>query len=246
MIGIRASNGLGDAVHLRAVVLHLLARGERVKVFTSFPVVFDDLPIEIDGLMDGDEFEGLRHFRHKLGAEGSEIDNFTGCCRSAGMMGPIDLQAEWKVRNPALLNTIIDAAKGKSIFVYQPRKIAKNQPQQLLRPARKTYNAFIADHHDHFRIKLGQPPYCEDDRDAPCEMDLFGKTSIKDAFDIATIGDLFFGESCFVPMVGEAMDKRYAIMFTRRALNSDDRVRYMTPARLFHKKHLATAVYDES
>lgn len=246
MIGIRAPNGLGDAVHLRAAVLHLLASGEQVKVFTSFPVVFADLPVEIAALGEGDTFDGLRHFYHKLGVGAADVDNFTGSCRRADIVEPVALRAEWTVKNSALLDSIRDAAKGRSIFVYQTRKAAKNSAQRLLCPDRESYNGFIAEHHDHFRIKLGQPPYCEDDRSAPCELDLFGKTSISDAFDIATIGDLFFGESCFVPMIGEAMDRRYAIMFTRRALNSEDRVRHMTPGRLFHKKHLATAVYDES
>lgn len=98
-------------------MLHLLARGEKVKVFTSFPDVFDDLPIEIAALVAGDEFGGVRHFRHKLGAEGSEIGNFTGCCQSAGIAEPIELKIDWKVNNPALLNTICDAAKGRKSVV---------------------------------------------------------------------------------------------------------------------------------
>lgn len=244
MIGIRAARGLGDAIHLRAGVLHLLRRSEQVKVFTPFPVVFADLPVATAPVADGDAHEGLLHFAGRL-SRAEDTDNFTASCARAGLSG-VDLRMDWKVKNPALLSLILDASKGKPILVYQPRKIARNPAQELIRPALNAYNGFIADHHDHFRVRLGQPPYVEMDRSAPCEFDLFGKTSIPDAFDIATIGDLFFGESCYVPMLGEAMDRKYAIMFTRRALNSSDRVANMKPSRLFHKKHLATAVYDES
>jgi hypothetical protein len=243
LIGIRASGGLGDAIHLRAAVLHLMRRGP-VTVFTPFPDVFLGLDVTVAGQGEGDAHEGLLHFSHKLTP--SDLDCFTGSCRRAGIHEAIPLRVDWRVRNPDLLSRILDAAGGRPIFVYQPRKIARNASQELLRPDRAVYNAFIADHHHHFRIRLGQPPYVEDDRSAPCELDLFGKTSIPDAFDLATIGDVFFGESCYVPMIGEAMDKTYVIMFTRRALSSKDRVAHMTPQRLFHKKHLARAIFDET
>lgn len=245
MIGIRGPKGLGDAVHLRAAVLHLLHRGEEVKVFTKFPEVFAGLPVVTGPMAEGDAFEDLLHFGYQIMRE-DDTSNFTAACRRAGLNEPIELRIDWQVRNQALVNSIIDMAAGRKVFVYQTRKIARNPAQELLRPNLKAYNGFIAEHREHFRIRLGHPPYVEQDRSAPCELDLLGKSSIPDAFDIATIGDMFFGESCYVPMVGEANDKRYAIMFTRRALASDCRIRNMTPARLFHKKHLATAVYDET
>lgn len=245
MISLRASSGLGDAIHLRAAVLHLLSCGESVGVFTKFPEVFSDLPVTIRPLEDGDTCDGLRHFNHKLSMEPSCVDAFTGACLRAGIEWPVPLRMNWTVQNHELLAQIRQLAAGRPIFVFQPVKHSSNWQQELLRPSREPYNAFIAKHQDYFRIKLGHPDYVED-RGEPCELDLMGKASIKDALDIGTIGDLFFGESCYVPMLGEAMDKRYAIMFTRRALNANDRIRNMTAERLFHKKHLATAVYDES
>jgi hypothetical protein len=244
LIGIRAAGGLGDAIHLRAAVLHLMRRGP-VKVFTPFPQVFADLQVTIAGQIEGDGHEGLLHFAGKL-QRTEDISNFAAACRRAGLGDDIPLRLGWSVKNPRLVSDILDAAGGRPIFIYQPRKVARNPSQELIKPQREAYNAFIARYADHFRIRLGQPPYVEDDRSAPCELDLFGRTSIPDALDIATVGDFFFGESCYVPMMGEAMDKNYAIMFTRRALNSTDRVANMKPSRLFHKKHLATAVFDES
>jgi hypothetical protein len=235
---------LGDAIHLRAAVLHLMQR-DTVKVFTPFPQVFADLPVVLAGHADGDGHDGLLHFAGKL-QRTENCTNFTAACRRAGIMDDIPLQLAWAVKNHQLVSEVRDAARGRAIFIYQPRKVARNEAQELIRPEREAYNDFIVQHSGHFRIRLGQPPYVEDDRTAPCELDLFGKTSIPEAFDIATVGDFFFGESCYVPMIGEAMDKKFAIMFTRRALTSNDRVANMTPQRLFHRKHFATAVYDES
>lgn len=243
MICMRAARGLGDAIHLRAAAEHLVRRGESVRVFTPFPVVFTGSAAEVRPVMDGNQCSDLRHFFHRFAHDG--ISAFAGACRRVGIDDPVDLAIDWKVKNWALVKKIADLAAGRRIFVYQPRKRPNNPSQVLLCPEIDRYNGVVADHCDHFRVKLGVSAYCLDDS-GPCDVDLFDKTSISDAFDIATLGHVFFGESCYIPMVGEAMDRRYIIMFTRRALNSDDSMRFMTPERLFHKKHLATAVYDDS
>jgi hypothetical protein len=77
-------------------------------------------------------------------------------------------------------------------------------------------------------------------------LDLFGKTSIADTFDVCTIGDLFFGEVCFLtPTIADAMGKPYICMFSKRASVSNQWTRLITPQRLFHRKDLGVAIYDE-
>lgn len=247
MIEIKGSKGLGDAIYLRAVVLHLLDQGHRVTVYTPWPVMFEDLAVKIRPVAACEGLASLRFAAYSTARTNPDgISNFEAACGKAQIKEPVALRLDWKVSRPQLVEQILTKAAGRKIFVYQPPKRPHNPEQELLRPTRKVYNQFVADHADHYRIKLGQAPYVDEDAGAPCELDLFGKASIRDAFDIGTVGDLFFGESCYVPMLGEAMDKRFAVMFTRRALNSDTRVRNLTPERLFHKKHLGTAVYDES
>lgn len=243
MISLRAARGLGDAIHLRAVTEHLIKRGDNVTVFTPFRVVFSDLPIIVRPVMEGNECSDLRHFFHRLTHDG--VSAFAGACRRIGIEESVDLTIHWGVKNADLVKKVVDLAAGRKIFIFQPRKRPNNPSQVLLCPEKGRYNGVVADYCDHFRIKLGVSAYCFD-RSGPCDLDLFNQTSISDALDIATVGDVFFGESCYVPMVGEAMDRQYIIMFTRRALTSEDSVRFLTPSRLFDKKHLATAVYDES
>lgn len=245
MIGLRASKGLGDAIRLRAAVLHLLARGKQIVVYTNFPQVFIDLPVTTRPLGEGDQHERLRHFSAAL-LRPATVDYFTRACRCAGIEESVELRMGWKVKNQALLDQIRRKSAGRKIFVYQTRKIPRNEEQELLRPNLDAYNKFIAGHGDYYKIKLGQPPYVENDASVPCDMDLFGKASIHDAFDIGTIGDLFFGEDCYVPLLGEVNDRRFVYMFSRRALKSETRVSNATPDRAIHKKHLGMAVYDES
>lgn len=245
MIALRASSGLGDAIHLRAAVLHLLDRGDRVMIFNRYAQVFADLPIKIRSVAAGDKCKVLRHFAYKLQRPSPTVDNFTAACQRAGIEWPVTLAMRWTVKNEELVDRIMGLATGRKILIFQSPKKPDNEQQELLRPGIEAYNAFVADHHEHFRIRLGHSRFVEDYQE-PCELDLLDKTSITEAFDIGTVGDLFFGESCYIPMMGEAMDKRFAIMFTRRALTANDRVANFTPERLFHKKHLGLAVYDES
>ena len=252
MIELRAPRGLGDAVYLRAVVLHLLALEHKVGVHTLWPAAFADLPVRVGNMEDSLGRPNLRIVAYELGRLNPDnLSNFATACLRAEITEPVELRLGWTVRNHALLERVTRMAAGRPIMLYQPTKSTRNTEQQLMRPARKVYNAFVAAQKQYFRIKLGQPPFVESDAGAPCELDLFGATSIHDMFDLATICDFAFGESCVVPMLAEACDKPFAIMFTRRALDytgsmQNQRIRNVTPERLFHKKHLGTAVYDES
>lgn len=247
MIHLNASKGLGDALYLRAVALHLLRRGELLTLYSKWPDAFADLAVTVLPRSECEGRDDLRNVLYSLSRDDPHgKSNFEAACEKAGIAEPVDLRLDWTVKNPDLIERITEQAAGRKIFVYQPLKFARNNEQRLLRPQREPYNRFIANHREHFRIRLGEPPYVDADRSAPCEMDLLGNSTIHDAFDIGTIGDLFFGESCFIPMLGEASGKRFAIMFTRQALKSDGRIRNVTPARLFHRKELGEAVYDES
>lgn len=248
MIKLDAGKGLGDAIYLRAIVLHLLKGREPLTVFTTWPDVFLDLPITIRPLSEAEaQKESTRHAStsgHVRCDEG--MDEFKMRCLSAGIREPVELTMRWKVRNSALTKRIKRAAGDRKIFIYQPLKATHNHEQELLRPRREDFIKLIEAHSDYFRVKLGHPPFVPEDSKAPCELDMFGRGFIYDTFDVCTLGDLFFGEPCFIPHAGEAMDRKFIVMFSQRALDSENWVRNITPERLFHKKHLATAVYDKS
>lgn len=247
MIALQAPNGLGDAIYLRAIVLHLLARGEEVTVFTRWPDVFSDLQVTIKGLLEIDATSPPRYACYPMSRPvPAGADDFTMRCRQVGIKEPVELKLGWRVRNPNLIDRIKRDAAGRRIFLYQCARAIRTPVSALLKPRREAFNAFIAKYRDCYRIKLGHPPHVADDADAPCELNLFGKAFIFDTFDVCTIGDLFFGQASFINCIAEALDKPYITMFARAALASDDyRANSATPERVFAKKHLATAVYDD-
>ncbi len=252
MIKLNSPKGLGDAIYLRSIVLHLLARGEQVKVFTVWPDVFDDLPVEIIGANDYVYDDDLHHAMACLHCRVPAImalDRFRLTCLQAQVLGSVELTMAWRAKiDSVVVKQVKEKAAGKPVLLYQPRKISKDDDQELTRPLRAAFNRYLATRGDCFRVKIGSPSFVHDDRDLACDLDLFGKTSIKDVFDIASVSDLIFGEaSCFLPNLAEALDKPFVCMFSRRATMSIHRKRVwsMRPEFLIHKKHLATVVYDE-
>ena len=248
MISLRSPNGLGDAIYLRAIVLHLVARGEEVTVFTKWKDVFSDLPVAVREVIDitpNDRPTYVYCPAERVIPEG--LSDFVIRCRSAGIKERVELKLDWKVKNQALLDQIKRDARGRKIFIYQCARAIRSPISALLKPRREAFNKFIERHADHYRIKLGHPPHVEDDPGAPCELDLFGKAFIFGTFDVCTIGDIFFGQASFINCIAEALDKPHITMFARAALASPHpRANSATPERVFAKKHLATAVYDDA
>lgn len=251
MIKLNSPKGLGDAIYLRAIVLHLLACGETITIFTAWPEVFEDLPVGTIGANDYTFEDDIRHAMACLHCRVPAImtmGRFRLTCVQAQISEPVELQMAWSATNVSLLKDITSKAAGKRILLYQPRKISKDEDQELTRPLRASFNQYVATRDDCFRIKIGNPVFVNDDLDLPCELNLIGKTSIKEVFDIASISDEIFGESsCFLPNLAEAMGRPFVCMFSRRATLAVHRKRAwsMRPEFLIHKKHLATVIYDE-
>ena len=246
MIKLTSAKGLGDAIYLRAIVLHLLERGETpIAVFTFWPAAFADLPILVRSPDEQTGTEGLIQASYLL-RDHTTGDQFTMACERAGLDPIPPLVMNWRVCNPALVEAVRVAAQGRGIFMFQPPKLVNNAEQEELRPSRSAFERYVDEWRGHFRIKVGHPAFTEEGN-APCELDLYGKTSIHDVFDLGTIAAMCFGESSFLLIMAEAMDRPFTCMFTRRGLDSDyERVRNVRPDRIFHKQHLASVVYDET
>lgn len=247
MIQLSGPNGLGDAIYVRAVALHLLDRGNSVTVYTRWPDVFADLTVALGTIEERIELERsgvtVSHvaFSYKQKVPGSE---FALRCQGAGIKEPVDLSLRWKVRNQPLLDKIKADASGRKIFIFQPLKVMRNPRWAPFAINRNAYRKVVRDHRGFYRIKLGHPPSVVDDDGLECELDMYGKCFVFDTFDICTIGDLFFGEGCFIITIAEALDKPSIRMFSRRAANSGTAAANLD-GDLYHKKHLGTCIYDD-
>lgn len=241
---LNASKGLGDALYLRAIVLHLLGKGEKLEVFTGWPDIFSDLPVTVKPYSAATGDEDWHHAKPCLHCRiVTDMDSFSMACQQAGISEPVELRVDWKVRNPAIVARVKREAGARKILVYQPLKKAVNQNQELARPQQDAFLNALDARADYFRVKLGHPNL---DNAGACELDLFGKTSVTDAIDIATAADLFFGEPCYLFILAQALKKPSVVMFSGRGADSGrHRITNFSPARLFPKPDLTTAIYDD-
>lgn len=246
MIELMSPKGLGNTLYLRAVTLHFLERGDQVRVFSKWPDVFADLPVEVRSLSEGYTKPGVRKVLygswHEPDVGESEFD---GCCKYAGISDSVELRIKWTAKNLSLLDRIRSAARGKEILVFQSPRVPRNDLQELLTPRFEAFDAYINSRTDCYRVRLGHPPYVFDDRNAQCELDLYGKGFIFDTLDVVSIADVSFSQPSFLNIAAEAMDKKFVCMFARAALNSSDWLHRVNPSLIFHKKHLGVALYDD-
>lgn len=245
---LNASRGLGDALYLRAVVLHLLERKEEVTVFTPWREVFADLPITVKSAKEATGDEDWHHAKpclHCRMEEMQRLDQFAMCGLQAGITEPVDLRLNWAPKNAELVKSVRRHAMARPILVFQPLKKANNTNEALTRPDAFALRKSLEVRSEYFRVKVGHPTHLDDDR-FPCELDLFGKTSVRDALDICAIADLIVSETSFLTVAAQGMNKNFVCIFSGRGRDSGrHRIMNINPDRIFHKKWLGTAVYDD-
>lgn len=245
--------GLGDAIYLRAIVLHLLRERPEIMVFTSWPEVFADLPIATRPRVEAwpQEADAVRHavspnrLRH-LGI--CETSEFATSCAQAGLPEPAPLALDWRVRDRARRDEIRRMFRGRRICLYQPPKRPKNSLQELLSPNRKSFRRVLKSLGARYAlVKIGHPEFILDGADLPCALDLTGRDTVSLIFDLSTVADTFFGEACcFVPVLAQAADKPFACLFSRRAIRSDDPLaRSTVPQWVVHKPEHAKVLFDD-
>lgn len=183
MIRLNAPKGLGDAIYVRAVALHLLRCGEQVKVYTRWPEVFADLGIEVDTLSHIDirapevDVRNVTACLHCQVPAILSLDKFTLACLQAGISEPVELRLDWTVKDTCLLADIRNRAGSRPIMLYQPLRKSKNTAQELMSPRAAPFREYLVGARNVFRVKIGHPDFTRDD-DLPCELDLFGKITI--------------------------------------------------------------------
>jgi hypothetical protein len=239
--------GLGDALLVRAVALEWLARGEQVTVYTLWPMIFEDLPITIKGQPERTGDEDISHCIacfHCRRPEVVPLDMFTRICHQAGLFEPVELRIDWKPTNAKIRDRVLRKANGRKVLIYQPPKIATGGEQALYNPPADVFHRWLEERGDYYRIKVGHKSAAHELPHAPCELNLFNLTTIKDVLDLATVGDLFFSQVCYLPTLAECLDKPSVTMFTRRQLEAKAaRVRNLNPETFLHKRHLSEVVY---
>lgn len=241
MIELRAAKGLGDALHLRAVALHLLGLGEAVTVYTGWPEVFSGLRLNALPLQRATPTSRTITYAlsHPL-APGA--DRFVMGCRKAGIESAVDLRLDWVVRNPRLVAQVLRASGGRGIVLFQPRKIAATEEERWFSPGREAL-ARVLRRERLFRVRVGHPAYVYDELAEVADLDLFGATSATDVLDLGACATGFVCEPCYLLVLAEALRKPVTCVFPPAA--SSGKARNVTPARFLHRPELSTAVIDD-
>jgi len=231
---LNASKGLGDAIYLRAVVVHLM-KSEPITVYTRWPEVFFDLPVKVRGIESIGEADDLRSVAYTMRAPMTEC-MFDARCRVAGLEPPIDMRLDWPIRNTSLVSSVREQAAGRTVIVYQPQKM------DLLSPDERSFKYALTGF-DGFRVKVGRSPYVTD-ADLPCELDLLDKTSVLDAIDLCASADRVFGELCWLMPAAECLGKPFVCMFSHRAMASDEWVKNIDPRIIFRGSSQSEILFD--
>lgn len=248
MIAWLAPKGLGDAIYLRALVLHSL--GEQQIVFT----LWDDVFYGLEGVEIRPLSEVAREHEYRLShafyclhckmPELGRLSQFQMMCRQGGVTDDVELRLGWSAQNKKLLRRVRGAADGRPILLYQMPKRPRNIEQSLLAPDMNAFVDAVRSRDEFFRVRVGSSRFC-DDVECPREYDLFDNTTVSDLLDLTEVADRFLSEPCYLSVVAQAVDKPFECMFSRRGLASNyPKISGVTPERLFHKPHLGTALYD--
>lgn len=234
---IRSGFGIGDNIYLQSIARHLLDKGMKLHICTTYPDVF----APIAGRVTFQPFTKVKvdivaHYggRKRM----PETDQFEDMCISAGIREKVDLRLDWKVRNSGLVETIKRKANGrKVVFVQHPRTPMGRRDGfgKELSPDYRVMDQVIDLIKDRMlvvKFGQGQPLY----NLQKTEMDLVNKTTISDMIDAATACDYFFGQCSFIIPLAESLKKPCMILWSSKGLRAPhEYVRLVTPEKILHE-----------
>lgn len=243
---IRSGFGIGDNIYLQSIVRHLLDKGQKFQICTTYPDVFAPIAHRVSfHPFTKVKVDVVAHYGGRKKC--NDTDQFQDMCISAGIREAVDLRIDWKVRNNGLVESIKKKANGrKVVFVQHPRTPMGRRDGfgKELSPDYRVMDRVIDLIKDRMLVvKFGQgtPLY----NLQKTEMDLVNKTTVSDMIDAATACDYFFGQCSFVIPLAESLKKPCLILWSSKGLKAPhEYIRSVTPEKILHA---ATSkwVYDD-
>ena len=241
---IRGGMGLGDALYVQAVARHLVMKGERLRVHTSWPDVFRPL---------GDNVEiapftrlGVNILAHYSLRKGrAETTQFQDVCLTAGIREPVELKLDW---TPTSCIGDDLKARGRPIVCVQlPRAPMGRKDgfgaellpdcgviQKMIDEIKGT--ALVV------QIGSGVPLY----RFSGIDVDLANRTTVAELLDVALAADAFLGYVSFIVPLAESLGKPALLVWSRKGLKAGHLyVRQITPKKVLHAPR-SSHVFDDA
>jgi hypothetical protein len=242
MISIRSGRGLGDALYLQGVARHLVEKGQDVEVCTGWPDVFRPLADKVRvSPFRKDRLDRVAHYVSRKTIK--DTDQFTDCCKSAGIDEPVDFRLDWQVVSPVWKEMISHPL----VLVQLPREPMDRKDgygMELLPDCRTIQRAI-----DMLRergvkvvqIGKGEPLYTFRNLTA----DLSNMTSVTDVLDLASLADGMLGYCSFMAPLAECLNRPALLVWSRRGLRSNNPfIRQIVPTKIFNKPS-SRAVMDD-
>ncbi len=226
---VRGGRGLGDAIYIRPIAEHFVRRGERVSVLSAYADVFLGSGAKVEPF---DRIaEVVAHYVGRKGIAGTT--QWQDVCLSAGVDVPLAIG--WKVHDPQLLYRVVPQAKGRPIVLVHGGRLPMNRADGFGRemlPEPHAFGAVLAE----LRAAgcyLVQVGHAEQLYELEVDLDLNGKTTVAQLFDLAWSCDAMVAQCSFMVPLAEAFDKPLLAVWAARGLASNEAfIRTTTPEKV--------------
>lgn len=240
---IRGGSGLGDAIYMRPIVEHFIRAGESVEVCTAQADVFTGTGAQVSPFRR-DNIDVLAHY--VMGKQDTRTNQWQDICKSAGVAVP--LAFKWEIRNRLLVDDLRAMAKGKPIVMVHggraPMARTDGFGAELL-PKREAFDAVLDALDECFLVEVGKDAELYKLR---ADVDLHGRTTVTDLFDISWMCAGVVGQCSWVIPLSECFDKPLLTVWASHGMEHTRHpyIRAITPQKILSKPTSRHVVDDWS
>lgn len=238
---IRGGSGLGDAIYQRPIAEYFVRAGEQVVVCSDHAGVFEGSGAEVQPFRR-DNIDVLAHYVG--GKNDTRTNQWQDVCASAGVVTPLSFS--WSIKNTAMTEDFRTMAAGKPVVLVHggraPMARTDGFGAELL-PSRQAFDTVLDALQDCFLIEVGKGTELYPLR---ADIDLNGRTTVADLFDIAWMCDAVVGQCSFVIPLAECFDKPLLAVWAAHGMEATRHpyVRSITPQKILSKPSSAFVVDD--
>jgi len=234
MRAIRSGYGIGDNLYLHPIA-RAFAEKEQIVVNTDYPDIFSGLNVKVRPFSRQANIHAVYTTR-----KASSDSQYVDMCKHAKLGKIPELKIDRPIRNQVTVDKLLSKADGRPICLLQAPRGAFGRNDgfgaELVPDYLVLAQAVKLLRERYYVVQVGavNPTFS-----IPVDRDIVGQTTISDLLDVAQSAALFVGQCSNIIPLAEVFDKRVWVLFSERGFKSKNTfVSRVTPAKVFHKKHL--------
>lgn len=228
---IRGGSGLGDSIYIRPIAEYFISIGEQVVVCSDYADIFKGSGAKVEGFRR-DRVDVVAHYVN--GKSDQTTNQWQDICKSAKVSAPMHF--EWDLQNNTLVKDLQEKADGRPIILVHGGRVPMGRTDGFgmeLLPNKKVFNDVLSEFDDCFLVLVGKG---EQSYKLNVDIDLNGKTSVSDIFDIAKISRAVVGQCSFAIPLAECLGKPLLAIWSSAAANSNHAyIKTITPKKILSK-----------